>query len=415
MPNFSPWVQQAQQQALAVSSPIEGEGSTPEEQMMSQDPIVGMDPEDAQMFSILGKQTAQQNPEFAKRVLAIKQKGPMSQVPVTDQQQQKDMLEQYNNQAKNYMDQQQQGITQFEDNLNQMRREPRGIDFTGAASWAKFLNPENDMTQAAAAMKPETKEQREDKIMKLQDMLQQRKADMSKESLTNLADMIKARKAMDPIEIETKLSMIKKNNALAEAMGARPAQFDRGIAERAHQNILTKLATNKSAQQKLQAIQGIDNAGKIIEDAPTVTPQIFHDYQQALVGAIQRGNSGIAERAERYMKSTGIDAATVKQYLTGQPVQIPQGKENALYQATQGFAKSERANIGKQYNQILNSVSSGQQHIYDKHPELKADLDTAIKQYGSMAEPSAPTPAVDADPSKMSNEELKAWLAAHGG
>jgi len=140
------------------------------------------------------------------------------------------------------------------------------------------------------------------------------------------------------------------------------------------------------------AIQGIDNAGKIIEDAPEVTPQIFHDYQQALVGAIMRGNSGVAERSERYMKSAGIDAATIRQYLTGEPIDI--GKNSNLIKAAQGFAKSERHSIKKQYEEVVDAATSGQDRIYKKNPELKKDLVQAVQSFKGMAAESDGTPQI---------------------
>lgn len=401
MPAFNPYVAIMNQQAQDISSATDPAPPTAEELAMSQD--LPPDPtaeasstSPAEYYSSLGKAAYKAGLVPSSQTQSMSLSMPIkSPGEISQDQKNQDLINQYSDQSKKYLAQQNMGIKQLEDNYNEMRRTPTGIDFTPFAGMAKFLNPENDFTATAAAMRPESKEAREEKLLRLQDMIQQRKGDISKQSLNHLSDMIKAQKGTDELSTLMKLSTIEKNKAIGTAMGGRPAQFDRSIAERAHQNILTKLSSNKAAQQKLQAIQGIDNAGKIIEEAPVVTPQIFHDYQQALVGAIMRGNSGIAERAERYMKSTGIDAATIQQYLTGKPISIPQGQENAFYKATQGFAASERENIKKQYDQILGSLSSGQEHIYKNHPELQKSLTSALQKYGELA--SAPEGDSSAD------------------
>jgi hypothetical protein len=427
MPAFNPYVALMNSQAQDIGSPTDPSAPTAEEMAMSQDlppdpQAEAGGPSPFQYYAALGKAAARSGMLHSAHSQSMSMSMPQSVSESSSQDQRnQDLIKQYSDQSKGYLAQQNQGLKQLEENYNQMRAAPQNMDYTPFASFAKFLNPNdqgNDaLISAAKESAPETKQAREEKLLKLQDMIQQRKGDISKQSLSQLADMIKAQKGSDELSTLLKMSTIDKNKAIGNAMSARPAQFDRSIAERAHQNILTKLATNKNAQQKLQSIQGIDNAGKIIEDAPIVTPQIFHDYQQALVGAIQRGNSGIAERAERYMKSTGIDAATIQQYLTGNPVSIPQGQENAFYKATQGFAKSERGNIEKQYGQILGSISSGQAHIYDKHPELKKDLGSALDQYKGMAESQSGAPQVGdehdgyiykgGDPSKPESWEKK--------
>lgn len=370
--------------------------ATPEEQMASQTDIPSMTQEEVEDAVSSGQldpkqpvRLMEQSPQAKKRTEMVQAMGPQSQEPVPQSLRSQDLVDQAQQQAAGAYAQQQQGIGQLEDNINQMRQKPQGgIDYTPFVSMAKFLAPESDaasMGAAAASLKPETPQQRAEKLINLQNMLQQRKEGLSKVSDSQLSALLKAQTQNSDLATQLKQSTIRKNDAVAGAFAARPALADRQIAERIHTGVLTKLANNSAAKTKLQAIQGIDNASSIIEDAPTVTPQIFHDYQQALVGAIQRGNSGIGERAERYMKSAGIDEATIQQYVTGQPVSIPKGKENALYKATQGFAKSERGNIEKQYGQVLDSVSSGQEHIYNKHPELKKDLTTALKNYKDMA------------------------------
>jgi hypothetical protein len=306
--------------------------------------------------------------------------GPASQMPVPYDVMMRDMANQYGLKAKEALVQQQQGLGQLEDNLNEMRRTPRGLDFTAAAAFSDSMNPGSNLTQAAIAMKPETEAQRAEKLLALQGNLQQRKSDMSKNNLAALKEQIDAYKAskIDPLDVEMKKAKIN-----FYGQGRQNLQ-DQRLAEAAHKGILANIEHNKPMQQKLQQIQGLDNAGAMIEHAPEVTPQLFHDYQQAVVGAIVRGNSGVGERAERYLTSAGISGTKIKQFFSGEPGDI--GKDNAMLKAIQGFAQTERINIGKQYDEIIDAASEGQGRWYDKNPAMKRDLLSKIKAYKGMVE-----------------------------
>lgn len=418
MPQQSPWAYM-EQQAQAIAPRTEMDGPVSDDPMMSMGDIPQMTSEQAAAAIESGQLDPRQpviqlvkSKQAQKRTETIK-------APLSQNAQMQEMLDRAQSQAEDSYLAQKQGVKQMEQDITQAKQaRGGGIDYTPFVSMSKFLSPDVDaqsMQAAAASLKPETPQQRAEKLIQLQNMLQGHKDASSKMAYANLAAALKAQAQNSELATQSKQSIIEKNLAIANAMGKRPEQFDRTIAERAHAQTLQSLRGNKNAQQKLQALQGIDNAGKIIEDAPEVTPQIFHDYQQALVAAIMRGNSGIAERSERYMKSAGIDAATIKQYLSGEPVDI--GKNNALIKAAQGFAKSERGNIEKQYDQIVDSATSGQEHIYEKHPALKKDITIAVKSFKGMAEVDSGGPQIGdevdghifkgGDPSKPENWEQK--------
>lgn len=289
------------------------------------------------------------------------------------------LMEQYDAKGKEGLAAQEGGIGQLQQQINDLSGMQQKPDLSGLMGLADFLN--NGQTHMKENYKaPESPQERAQRIIQLQNMLQERRKDLSSSQAANLKSQIDAYKAQkdDPYKYALEQAKIDYYKS-----GGNPAsrQDDR-LAQNAHNGVLGRLDHNKALQQKLQQVQGIDNASAIIEHAPQVTPQIFHDYQQALVAAINRGNSGMAERAERYMTSAGIDSKKVQQYLSGAPVDI--GKDDPLLKATQGFAATERANINKQYNQIVDTVTSGQEHIYQKHPEMKKSLTNAVRSYKSL-------------------------------
>lgn len=327
------------------------------------------------------------------------------------------VADQIGQQSQQALQGQQDGLKNFQDSIDAARNAPKQLDYTPLVGMAKFLSPDldtKDMMQAAQNAKPLSDAEAQQKDLALQNMLQERKENMSKQQLDALKDQLQAYKAskIDPLD-----TMLKTAKIGFYGTGRQALQTDR-IDEQDHRGILSNLEHNKTLTTQLGQIRGIDNAGKIIEDAQTVTPQVFDDYQQALVSAVNRGNAGIAERAKRYMSSAGISGAEIGQYLSGQPMSIPDGKQNAFYKAMQGFAQTERANINQQKNAIVDAAAAGQGHVYDRRPDLKKDLMDKVNKLKDMGAPETPADGsipVDADLGSMTNDQLRAYTKAHGG
>lgn len=418
MPQQTPWASLMAQQAQSLAPRTEADGSTPEEQMASQmsEPLT-VDQEQAQEMLAQGMNpmTPVQIAPKRGQSTSVKQEVSMPmRTPdsVAHDQRAQEMVDQASGQARDAYLAQQQGLSQLEDNINEAKKMPTGFDYTGAASMAKFLNPENDFTKEAAQMKPETPQQKAERILKLQDLLQQRKEGLSKISDAQLSALLKAQTQNSDMATQMKLSTIQKNNALADSFSMRPKMQNNQIDERAHQNILNKLEQDPTLKARLNSIQTLDNSGKLIADAPNLTPELFQEYQGAVIQALQKGNTGVAERAEKYMHSAGISGQKIQQFLTGQPVDI--GKDSALVKTIQGFAKQERGNLKKQYDDVLEAVSSGQSHIYSRRPDLKSDLEQALQVRKNLVSPDKGGETSD-DLGKMSNEELQAYIKSHGG
>lgn len=394
---------------------------TPEEIAMSQntEPMDGglsQDDMEAMMMSqgqpaagpMPAPRTHPSNLVAAQRILKARAQGPASQTAVPYDLMMRDLAQQYGDKSKEALIGEQQGIGQLENNINQARQAPTGVDFTPLAAYFDSTVEGSHLLPAAQAMRPETAQQREEKLINLQNMLQERRSAASKNQLSSLKEQIDAYKAskIDPLDRamkEAKIGFYANNNRA----GLQQNQQDMT----AHNQTIQALRNNKTAQTRLNSILGLDNAQKIITDAPKVTPQIFHDYQQAIAGAAIRGGSGVGERAERYMTSAGIDAKKVRQFISGEPMDI--GKDDPMLKAIQGFAASERGQLQKQYGQILDSVSGGHGSMYSRRPDLKGDLNSALQGYKDLT--AAPEDASSEDLTKMSNEELQQYIDSHNG
>lgn len=222
---------------------------------------------------------------------------------------------------------------------------------------------------------------------------------------------------------------------------------------REHERVLSRIASNKAVQQKLGQYQGLDNSLSIITQSDHITPEQIHEFQQAIRGNMgMKGQSGVSERDETYFKSAGLNAARWKEFLTGDPASI--AKDSNLIKHFRQLAAIEQGNISSQYNKALSAASGGHDSMYNRRQDLKQDRKDAIQAYieqiqappeqqsappaqpqgivqpekqgflarlggllggGSPSKAQAPADDLNADLSKMSNDQLKAWMSKHGG
>lgn len=290
-------------------------------------------------------------------------------------QQMLELVKQYGQASQDALAQQQQGVGQLEDQVNKAQNAP--TNFLTAVDWKPLasiygMNPASMPNYES----PEAKQQR---LATLQNELQKARQGLSKEKTDALKDQIGAYKATKDTSLD---DMLKIAHINYYGGGVQNDRQNERLGEQAYREILQNIEKNPTLKIKMQQIQGLDNAGAMIEKAPEVTPQLFHDYQQAVVSAVNRGNSGVGERAERYFTSRKISAANIKQFLTGRPMDL--GKDDPMVQAIKDFAKIERTNIEKQYNNIVKASAAGQDRWLT--PERRKDLDTKIRAMGATVE-----------------------------
>lgn len=433
----TPWASLANlmaPQAQAVSSSADQQGSTPEQQMASQMPnIPELTPEEAHHAIKTGQLSPNSPARLKMPNSSVTNTTTTTQIPppagspmMLAFQKAQQGVDQSNDQSKDAYLQQKQGISQLQDNIDQLQANPRtGIDFRGAIGLAKFLKPDLDtssMEKSAEASAPPTEQDNAEKMINLKNMLLQRQEGLSKVSDAQLGANIRAAMNNNPQNSELKQSSIDKNNAIAGAQGGRQALQQNAIDERIHMKMMSSLDNNQLLRARYNAIQTLDNTGKIISDAPALTPQLFNEYQQSVYQAISKGNTGVGERAEKYMSDAGISADKIRQYLSGKPVDI--GKDSDIVNAVKGFAASERNNLGQNVKDLVGSVGAGQEQMYGRRPDLKGGFDrkvaATLKSFGTpdgaVSAPSGPAgaPQVDADLTKMTPAQLADYVKTHG-
>lgn len=187
-----------------------------------------------------------------------------------------------------------------------------------------------------------------------------------------------------------------------------------------HAQVISKLKSDPLLNQRLTQYNNLSNALAIVADAKTLTPQQIAEFQQAVRSNIGvKGTGGVDERADTQIKTLGLNSANLRQFITGDPVEL--AKDSKLVHHLQDLARVEQANISKQKNARISALTSGFKSMYQRRPELWADVQDLSNQIGNQFE-SAPTepggqgvsigkkPVSHADLDNMTDEELIAFI-----
>ncbi len=158
--------------------------------------------------------------------------------------------------------------------------------------------------------------------------------------------------------------------------------------QRINNQVLRAIDNNPNVKTRITQIQNLDNAMAMLQAFPEgATPQQIADAQQLIVRNMGiTGQSGVNERAERYIHTAGMKGAGLLQFLTGDPVLLSQNSNLMNYIRHQ--ASTERANANQQLLNTINIASAGHGSLYARRPELLDDLKDKLSSYqGIMAEP----------------------------
>lgn len=155
----------------------------------------------------------------------------------------------------------------------------------------------------------------------------------------------------------------------------------------AHQRNLRALKSDTNLRQRLQQYQNLDNAMKLVTDVDNVTPQQIDEFQQAIRANLGiKGTSGVDERDRSRLNSLGLNAARFQEFLSGNPADL--AKDGKILNHLRDLARNEQSNIRSQYGRGLKAVTAGNDSVYARHPELQADLDSAIGAFqGQLTNP----------------------------
>ncbi len=219
------------------------------------------------------------------------------------------LVEQYGPAAQKALGQQEAGINQIQDQINQVAREPQATNWKPLASFYGLGDAVNT---------PETPETKREKILALQEKLQSARGSLSTANLANLKDMIQSQ--------VTSRNQERQDQKLQQLITNATNRTDQG-ADRLSQKVSNDVLNDKqlaNATQRIQGAQRIEEqfaavkSGKI-KDTSQFLNDVNAELSQLLIGA-SNGALGKLERTE--YASLPAKGAALMQKLTAEPQSI---------------------------------------------------------------------------------------------
>jgi hypothetical protein len=175
------------------------------------------------------------------------------------------------------------------------------------------------------------------------------------------------------------------------------------LNERVHNQQLKTINNDQTLNQLQTSHNNLANAIQLFQQGGA-TPQEFHELQQAVRGNLgMKGGSGVGERESTYLKSLGISADSVKQFLTGNPQSVIESDPKFAEQIV-NLAKMEMKNketmAGAQLDRLKNGRSSFYQKIGNegRSQDMENTINARKAQFG-LIDPNAQNAAAPQSPS----------------
>ena len=103
----------------------------------------------------------------------------------------------YNELSRQAISDEQIGLSQLQNYIDEYGNAPRPTDYRALAAWADTLRPGTKIVETAQALAPESEDTRQAKFLNLQQQLQQRKGAFTQKQLEGLKSMIGQQSAAD--------------------------------------------------------------------------------------------------------------------------------------------------------------------------------------------------------------------------
>lgn len=177
---------------------------------------------------------------------------------------------------------------------------------------------------------------------------------------------------------------------MKEAQLARESLQQKKLDDLSHQRNIRLVKTDSVMKEDMERSSRLNSALQRIETTGKVMPQDLMDLEALYISnAGIKGNSTGAERAERFAKNLGINAAELEQmYLSDGPVDI--GHNNPLLNHFQGLVKKEVNFFKDRFGKRLDATAAGNHKMYERNPELAEELEqlkqTQLAQLPSFEE-----------------------------
>lgn len=164
------------------------------------------------------------------------------------------------------------------------------------------------------------------------------------------------------------------NNPL---MAVKQQSVDEGV----HARALKDVQDDPITKQLVTSTNNLANAKANFEKGGA-TPQDFAELQQTVRANLGiKGTSGVGERESSYLKSLGIKADSMKQFISGNPQSV-MDSDPAFAKQIMGLVDLEMKNKAAQAGKQIDQKAAGHQGFYNKpgHEQYSQDFNNVVNQ-----------------------------------
>lgn len=285
------------------------------------------------------------------------------------------LMQRFGDQSDAALKSQQGGVDQLQNYINQYANSPQQVNLSPLAAYVDSIVPGSNISKGYNA--PENPQQRQEKMMALNEELQKRREGFSKSQAQLLKDQIDAYKAVKVGDLDNTLKMAK-INFYNSALPRQQNQID----ERNYAQILQDIKKDPILQQQIQPYANLSNSLDLVTKPDKTPEQQFNELQQTIRGSTGlRGKSGVGERQDDYIKTFGSKGATWEQYLSGKITNIPEATKQDMITHLGQIVQIEKSNIERQALGRFQQLSSGQDRVLARDPSKKKDFDKFTSEY----------------------------------
>lgn len=278
------------------------------------------------------------------------------------------------------------GVAGLERMMQEMQGAPRGINFSPLAAYMDSIVPGSKLSPAAASMAPMNEDQRQEKMLKLQDLIQQRRQNLATNALAPYKAQLDAYKDL----------------MRTQAMGGRQERFDAG------QDLKMFDKARKEQAGFTKDVGDFVNSYRNVENA--ITPDADGTVS---VGRIQQSLSQFArlmgEKGVLTDTDTGRQLAPTLEIQLGKLQSILASEPNKRVPATQVAAMTDALAAAKMaYKESYNMKAGSFKNTYFDNPGSPY----AGKEWAPMLvnELYKPLDLIDAPPVKTQGDPARARL-----
>jgi hypothetical protein len=280
------------------------------------------------------------------------------------------------------------GLKDLEQQIQEYRNQPTQLDLTPLMALSDSWSG-SKLAQAYRA--PESAQEKMQRLVGLQNQLQQRRAELTRPELA-------AFKAQNDF-LRKSWENEQRDRRLERTIEGRMGNWQERADRQTHKDLVKSVKNDKTIVQRLNSFDNLSNAEVLLTHGKKLTPEQIHDFQQAVRTNLGiKGTSTVHERDLTMYNNLEMNIAKIKQFLNGKPQDLAKNQA-PLVEHLKDLARVEKDSIRSVVQKRLDALTEGHEDIYERHPDLREHFGRTVqgvlKQFGNppAAQGAAPVQA----------------------